>query len=99
MKKLIRNNILKINNYVLGKPIELLKRELEIKGEISKLASNENSLGPSPIAIDAIKKSLGDGNFYPDNNCYNLRAKLAEYLGVSPNNLGIGNGTTELIFL
>lgn len=99
MKKLIRDNILKIEQYEPGKPIEVLKRELGLEGEISKLASNENPLGPSPLAIDAIKKSLGDGHLYPDNSCHNLRERIAEYLGISPHNLGIGNGTTELIYL
>lgn len=99
MKKLIRDNVLKIEQYEPGKPIEVLQRELSLKGEICKLASNENPLGPSPMAIDAIKKSLAEGNFYPDNSCYLLRERLAKNLGLSPENLVIGNGTTELIYL
>lgn len=99
MKKLIRDNVSNIENYEPGKSIEVLRSELSLEGEISKLASNENPLGPSPFAIDAIKTSLEDGNLYPDNSCYHLREKIAEHLGVSPNNLGIGNGTTELIYL
>ena len=99
MKKLIRDNVLKIDQYEPGMPVEVLRRELALEGEISKLASNENPLGPSSLAIDAIKKSLDEGNLYPDNSCLYLRERIAEYLGVSPNNLRIGNGTTELIFL
>lgn len=77
--------------------MEVLRRELTLEGEISKLASNENPLGPSPLAIKAIQKSLGDGHLYPDNSCYQLRSRLAEHLGVSSQNLILGNGTTELI--
>lgn len=99
MKKLIRDSVSRIDYYEPGISIEVLKRELELEEEISKLASNENPLGPSPLAIDAIKKSLGEGNFYPDNTCYYLKERIAENLGISPKNLCIGNGTTELILL
>lgn len=99
MKKLIRDNLLKIQPYEPGKPIEVLRRELDLEGEISKLASNENPLGPSPLAIEAIRKSLEEGHLYPDNSCYQLRTRLADHLGVSPKNLSVGNGTTELILL
>ncbi len=99
MKKLIRDNIQKIQPYEPGKPIEVLRKELTLEGEISKLASNENPLGPSPLAIKAIQESLEEGHLYPDNSCYELRAKLAEHLGVSSQNLILGNGTTELILL
>jgi histidinol-phosphate aminotransferase len=99
MKKLIRDNLLKIQPYEPGKPIEVLRRELDLEGEISKLASNENPLGPSPLAIEAIRKSLEEGHLYPDNSCYQLRTRLAEHLEVSPKNLSVGNGTTELILL
>ncbi|MFB0565741.1 MAG: histidinol-phosphate transaminase [Candidatus Aminicenantaceae bacterium] len=99
MKKLIRDNIKKIQQYEPGMPVEVLKKELEQTEEISKLASNENPLGPSPLAIDAIKKSLDNANLYPDNSCYYLKENIAKHLGVPPEVLGIGNGTTELILL
>ncbi|MBC8359375.1 MAG: histidinol-phosphate transaminase [Candidatus Aminicenantes bacterium] len=99
MKKLIRDNVLRIEQYEPGMPVEVLKRELAIEGEFSNLASNENPLGPSPLAINAIKKSLENGNLYPDNRCYYLKEKIAEHLGVPSKNLGVGNGTTELIYL
>lgn len=99
MKKLIRESILRIQQYEPGMPAEVLKGELSLKGEFSHLASNENPLGPSPLAVDAIKKSLEDGNFYPDNRCLELKERIAQHLGISAKNLGVGNGTTELIFL
>lgn len=99
MKKLIRDNVLKIEHYQPGLPIEVLKKELDLGREICKLASNENSLGPSPLAISAVKESLEDGHLYPDNSCIFLRDRISDYLGISPKTLSIGNGTTELIFL
>jgi histidinol-phosphate aminotransferase len=99
MKKLIKDSILRIHQYEPGMPAEVLKGELSLKGEFSHLASNENPLGPSPLAIDAIKKSLEDGNLYPDNHCSHLRERIAQHLKIPEENLGVGNGTTELIFL
>jgi histidinol-phosphate aminotransferase len=99
VKKLIRNNILKVEQYEPGKPVEVLKRELSLKGEVLKLASNENPLGPSPLAVKAVRKNLREAHLYPDNCCYYLKEKLAEHLQVLPENLRVGNGTTELILL
>lgn len=80
-------------------PLEVIKRELALEGEFSKLASNENPLGPSPLAIQAIKESIEESNLYPDDSCYDLKKSLAEHLGISSKNLCVGNGTTELIVL
>ncbi len=99
MKKLIRESILRIQQYEPGMPAEVLEGELSLKEEFSKLASNENPLGPSPLAIDAINRSLEEGNLYPDNRCHQLKEKIAQHLKIPAENLGVGNGTTELIFL
>ncbi len=98
MKKLIRESILRIQQYEPGMPVEVLKEELSLKGEFSQLASNENPLGPSPLAVEAVNRSLKDGNLYPDNRCLQLKEKLAQHLRIPAENLGVGNGTTELIF-
>jgi histidinol-phosphate aminotransferase len=99
VKKLIRDIVLKIQQYQPGKPAEVLRRELVLKDEICKLASNENPLGPSPLAIDAIRNSLKEANLYPDNSCYYLKEKLAKHLKVLPENLRISNGSSDLILL
>jgi histidinol-phosphate aminotransferase len=99
MKRLIRDAVLKIEQYEPGKSIEALKKEFFLDGEICKLASNENPLGPSPLAIQAIKRSLTEGHIYPDNNCQDLKERLSEHIGISPLNIEIGNGSTELIYL
>jgi len=83
--------------YVPGKPIEEVERELKIHAV--KLASNENPLGPSPKAIEAARKVLGDSNRYPDGGTYYLRQKLAERRGVTPDEIFISLGSSELIDL
>jgi histidinol-phosphate aminotransferase len=83
--------------YVPGKPIEEVERELKIHAV--KLASNENPLGPSPRGIAAAKAVLADANRYPDGGTHALREKLAERWGVSPEEIFIGLGSSELIDL
>ncbi len=92
----MRKNILNITPYVAGKPIEEIKRQWALK-EIIKLASNENPLGPSPKAMEAIKKNLSGANRYPDSQGYFLKKKLSRYLNVKPANIVLGNGSDELI--
>ena len=96
MKELIRKSVLNINPYVAGKPIEETKRQLGLK-EVIKLASNENPLGSSPKAINAIKKCLGGVNRYPDAQGFYLKKRLAGYFGLVPGNFVLGNGSDELI--
>ncbi len=87
-----------IKPYIPGKPIEELERELGIEG-IIKLASNESPLGPSPLAIKVLRKSLRDINRYPDGSCYYLKNILSQKLGVSPEEVLFGNGSNEIIEL
>lgn len=92
-----RANIGSISPYVPGKPVDEVRRELGIKGRIIKLASNENPLGPSRLAVKAIRKALKEVNLYPDDGCYALGKKLAERLGVSEDQLIFGNGSVDII--
>ena len=82
--------------YIPGKPVEELERELGISGVI-KIASNENPLGPSKLAMEAVQNALKGVHRYPDSDCFYLKRKLAGFLGVEPSNLIIGNGTNEVI--
>lgn len=91
-------HIKSIKAYVPGKPTEELERELGIADSI-KLASNENPLGPSPLAMKALRKGIGDLNRYPDGSCYYLKNALSEKLRVSPDEIIIGNGSNEIIEL
>lgn len=92
----MRKNILNVTPYISGKPIEETKRQLGLKA-VYKLASNENPLGPSPKAVEAIKKNLSGINRYPDSQGFYLKRKLSRYLHVEQSNLVLGNGSDELI--
>lgn len=95
-KSLFKNEVATVRPYVPGKPIEELKRELGIE-EIEKLASNENPIGPSPKAIEAIKKEVENIHLYPEANATVLKEKLAEKYNLSTENIVIGNGGEELL--
>ena len=83
--------------YIPGKPIEEVERELKIHAV--KLASNENPLGPSPKGIAAARAVLADSNRYPDGGTHRLREALAALNGVSPEEIFIGLGSSEIIDL
>jgi len=91
--------ILDLKPYHPGKPIEEVKRELGLTGEIIKLASNENPLGPSPAALEALSAAVGRLVLYPDGGCHDLRAAVAARLGVDGDQLIFGNGSDEIIHL
>ncbi|HVV74262.1 MAG TPA: aminotransferase class I/II-fold pyridoxal phosphate-dependent enzyme, partial [Verrucomicrobiae bacterium] len=86
--------------YQPGRPIDEVARELGMPPQdIIKLASNENPLGPSRLAMAALRKSLGQLNLYPDGSSFYLKQKLAEHLQVEPRNLVLGSGSNEIIEL
>lgn len=93
---LIRPNVLELEPYSPGKPIDEVKREYGLT-DVVKLASNENPLGPSPRAIEAALRAMQTANLYPDGNCYDLRQAVARHVQVPPECLLFGNGSDELI--
>jgi histidinol-phosphate aminotransferase len=99
MSELSINPTLKdLPTYQPGRPIEEVARELGMPAaNIIKLASNENPLGPSPAALQAMQHVLANINLYPDGNAFYLKHKLADKLGVQPANLILGNGSNEII--
>jgi histidinol-phosphate aminotransferase len=87
----------RIRPYPPGKPVEEVEREL---GRTAiKLASNENPLGPSPKAQEAIRNYLSQMHYYPDGGGYYLRQKLAEIHGLNLDEIILGAGSTDLIEL
>lgn len=90
--------IQRIAPYVPGKPVKEVEREYGIAGAL-KLASNENCLGTSPRAVEAIRKAAADVWLYPESTCPYVRPKLAAKLGVSPDRLVFGDGSHELLNL
>ena len=89
-------HIKSISPYLPGKPVEELERELGIQNSV-KLASNENPVGPSPLALKALRRGLGELNRYPDGSCYYLRNALSAKLGINPDEVIFGNGSNELM--
>ncbi len=89
-------HVLSIPKYVPGKPVAELEREFGISNAI-KLASNENPLGPSPKAMDAIIKNVGMTNIYPESTGPELRKSLAESYSVSIDQVILGNGSDEIM--
>ncbi len=96
--KIIRQSCAGFKPYVAGKPVETIKRELGLK-EVVKLASNENPLGPSKMAVKAIKENLKNIYFYPDSNAYELKQALAERYRLPTGKIFTGAGGDEIIEL
>lgn len=94
----LRKNLLGLKPYIPGKPIEELERELGIKNA-SKIASNENPLGPSPKVLEALRNAIPKINRYPDGAAHNLSNSLASYLDVRPEQIILGNGSNEVLVL
>ncbi|HXN98559.1 MAG TPA: histidinol-phosphate transaminase [Candidatus Acidoferrales bacterium] len=95
--ELVPPYIREIAPYVPGKPIEEVERELNMHA--IKLASNENPLGPSPLAVEAARKALALSNRYPDGSGFYLREALAKKHVIPAENIILGGGSTELIDL
>ncbi|MEW6764723.1 MAG: histidinol-phosphate transaminase [Pseudomonadota bacterium] len=87
-----------LSPYVPGKPIEELERELGIQGAV-KLASNENPLGPSPSALEAMRAHAGAVHLYPDGNGFKLKQALAQHLSVAVEAITLGNGSNDVLDL
>lgn len=82
--------------YQAGKPIDEVARERGLT-KISKLASNENPLGPSPYAIREMTRGLWDLHRYPDMHAYQLKSKLAEIYNLKLENIILGNGSEGIM--
>ncbi|UCB56100.1 MAG: histidinol-phosphate transaminase [Thiotrichales bacterium] len=84
--------------YLPGKPVEELERELGISDSI-KLASNENPLGASAKALQAIRDCYTDIHYYPDGSAFKLGNRLAQKFDVDPACLTFGNGSNDVLEL
>jgi histidinol-phosphate aminotransferase len=98
VRHLVPEWIRTLTPYPPGKPIEEVERELGIRDSI-KLASNENPLGPSPKAIEAVRAALDRVNLYPDGSAFYLTKRLAAQHRVAPDDILVGNGSNEIIEL
>jgi histidinol-phosphate aminotransferase len=97
-ENLARKGILKITSYIPGKSIEEVQKEFGAK-RWTKLASNENLLGPSPKAVAAIRKELSKIYLYPEGPCTVLRRALGEKFALPEERVVISNGADNLILM
>jgi histidinol-phosphate aminotransferase len=97
LEELIPDYIQGLPAYVPGKPIEEVEQDLKIHAV--KLASNENPLGPSPKAMEAARRALGEANWYPDGGSKRLREVLAARNNVRFEEVFVGLGSSEIIDL
>jgi histidinol-phosphate aminotransferase len=84
--------------YQPGKPIDELKREYRVN-DIIKLASNENPLGPSPMALQAMQSEFVELARYPDGNGFVLKQTIADKLNVAQEQITLGNGSNDILEL
>lgn len=98
--ELVKPSIHKQPVYEPGKPIEVVAREFGLEpGQIAKLASNENPLGTSPMAAEAIRNAAGNVWLYPENASFYLCNRLAELCNVTPDMLTIGAGSSDIHYM
>lgn len=87
-----------LSPYQPGKPIDELARELGLNpADIVKLASNENPLGPSAVALKAAQAALSELCLYPDGNGFNLKQALATRFGATMDQITLGNGSNDVL--
>ncbi|EGT3614701.1 histidinol-phosphate transaminase [Clostridium perfringens] len=96
MRFKVREEVLRIEKYVAGKPISEVKRELGLE-KVVKLASNENPLGCSPKVKEALRNLVEETFLYPDANNFELKKSLAKCLGVNESQIFCGAGSDSLI--
>ncbi|HET8575907.1 MAG TPA: histidinol-phosphate transaminase [Methylomirabilota bacterium] len=96
MRRLWRDVLDKVAPYDAGMPLEALEEQLGLGG-ILRLSANENPLGPSPLAIEALRREAVRVHLYPDGGATVLRARLAERLGIGAEWIMAGNGADEVL--
>ena len=93
---LVPKHIKKLSPYIPGRTIDSVKKKYNVD-RIIKLASNENPLGPSIQALDAVKKNLKESHRYPDSSGYVLREKLAGIFDLKIDNVILGSGSEGIM--
>lgn len=97
-KDIVCSCVRRITPYSPGKFSQEVMEEYGIT-EVSKLASNENPLGPSPKAVLAMQRVLAEANIYPDPVCRDLSARLAAKMDVCLDSILVGRGSDEIIHM
>jgi histidinol-phosphate aminotransferase len=100
IRDIANRELLDLVPYEPGKPVDDVARELGLDPKtVVKLASNENPLGPSPMAVAAMRQALESAHFYPDGGGFHLRNAVAAHFGLGRENVVLGNGSNEIIEL
>jgi histidinol-phosphate aminotransferase len=100
VREIANRELLDLVPYEPGKPVDDVARELGLDpASIIKLASNENPLGPSPRAVEAMREAITKVHFYPDGGGFHLRNAIAQHFGLGRENVVLGNGSNEIIEL
>ena len=99
LRNLLREPLRKFKPYVVGKSIDDVRREYSLTGRIAKLASNENPLGSSPLAVAAMHRAVEDVSLYPDDTAGTTARKVAERYAVSLANVFAASGSVEVLEL
>lgn len=94
----MKETIRQLQPYQPGKSLDVLQRELGVTDAI-KLASNENPLGPSEHALRAAQQALLQPHIYPDHTYLEIKQAIAQHLGVSSEQIVVGNGSENIIEL
>jgi histidinol-phosphate aminotransferase len=98
VRKIWRAAVEAVTPYEAGKPLEMLAAELGL-ADLVRLSANENPLGASPRVIEAVRREAANIHLYPDGGSGALRDGLARSLGISAEQIVVGNGADELITL
>ncbi|MGD9496920.1 MAG: histidinol-phosphate transaminase [Armatimonadota bacterium] len=96
--ELIRDTVRRIVPYSPGKSSAEVMAELGL-GSVTKLASNENPIGPSPLAMEAMRQAIDQAHIYPDPDCVALCGALADRLDVDAGMIVVGRGSDEIIHM
>lgn len=94
----VRPGIAGIQPYVPGLTDDELK-QLYGFNRVIKLNANENALGPSPLAVQAIRQELNTLHHYPDGTSELLRRAIADFHQVQVEGVFVGNGSDDIIKL
>jgi len=98
VERLIREEVKDLPVYSPGKSPEEVAREFGLESCV-KMASNENPVGPSPKAVEAVKAALSTMNIYPDGNSSELKQAISRKLGIETESLLIAHGADEVFDL
>jgi histidinol-phosphate aminotransferase len=96
LEKIVRSGVLSITAWPTGKPIEEIQTELGLES-LALMATNENPLGPSPKAVEAIKAESGKVNRYPQGPCTYLKRKVTASLGIDERMIVFSNGADNCL--